>query len=462
MAETQDFLSMLDAQPDLKQSLVSIGTNALQSGKVDPMTAKKMASSVGAKQLPDDDYLTKYLGGGKQDPYNFGPGPEMSSGAPASEMPSPMSSSMPALKPQLTAAMVPNPGGAAAGKKGSVINSSLKSTQNQGEKKIQNTYLDKDNLNSIAESLRSVPEVSGALGQPKDLEDQLSMIKNMNVDKDSAWIKPLLALTDSQTGSHFSQSYQPGGMTPAERNQLLLKYQDEVQKRKGDIAKTFIEGIGKIKSGTDQTTQNQQLLQALANNQNNASAAGGLASTRTDALRLRAGQDFDTDKILTQMTTTNNSLDRALSMMNGKTPITGKNFALLQQDMINAMSPGGAATEGKVNREMVETLAATLNDVQQKFGDIEDLRKEQPQIFAQLQGLIKQVKEDYNRAGQQRVQEKLLNSRQMGDEGARKTAEDKATALMKKFGGDKAAPKPKTITQNGHTYSLNEATGEYE
>ena len=68
---------------------------------------------------------------------------------------------------------------------------------------------------------------------------------------------------------------------------------------------------------------------------------------RRNQLIANSGKDFDQDKTLTQLANTNNSLDRATSIMNGKAPITGKNFALLQQDMINAMAPGGAANRGK-------------------------------------------------------------------------------------------------------------------
>lgn len=116
-----------------------------------------------------------------------------------------------------------------------------------------------------------------------------------------------------------------------------------------------------------------------------------------------AGQAFEKDPILSQTKKTNNSLDRALSLLNGKEPITAKSFAVLQQDFINAMAPGGAATEGKVNREMVETAQGALNDLKLRYGNVSDLRKEQPQIVQNLRNLINQVKSDYSKAQAQQA-----------------------------------------------------------
>jgi len=112
-------------------------------------------------------------------------------------------------------------------------------------------------------------------------------------------------------------------------------------------------------------------------------------------------------------------------MIDGDQPITAKNFAILQQDMINAMAPGGAATEGKVNREMVETFAGKLNDLALKFGSIQDLRKEQPQIFNQLKGLIKNIHHDYNSALQTQVQALAENYENVNVPEVQKTVQKK-------------------------------------
>lgn len=146
---------------------------------------------------------------------------------------------------------------------------------------------------------------------------------------------------------------------------------------------------------------------------------------RRGEMASKAGQAVEHDPIVMQAKKTNNSLDRALSMMKGNVPITAKNFAILQQDMINAMAPGGAATEGKVNREMVETLAGHLNDLQLKFGQVKDLRKEQPEIFNQLRQLIENIKEDYSTALANQVKDVAGSYKYVDVQPVQKTIQEK-------------------------------------
>ena len=141
-----------------------------------------------------------------------------------------------------------------------------------------------------------------------------------------------------------------------------------------------------------------------------------------------------------------------MGMMEGKTPITGKNFALLQQDMINAMAPGGAATEGKVNREMVETFAAQINDVMQKFGNIKDLRAEQPQIFNQLKGLLHQIYGEYRNAATERIDDIASNYANVPNEELQATVNNKVKHLKERWNKDLSGiehtASPKAATKN--------------
>lgn len=481
MADAPDFLSMINQSPALKDQLVSVGQDALASGKVKPEQAKAMLKSMGGKP-PSDDYITKLLSS-QDGKYDFGPAPDkkmamlspmadpqpdsvamqspqasedspvsmqgpMTPPKAAPQVPTPQGpGGLPTLQPKLDISQMPNPGGVAPGKKGSIINSSEKMNQANSMKSNRTTTKTADEFNADADKIRNMPEIKDQQNSLDMLQGRVNDIGAMGTDSSQAWLRPLLQLTDAQTGSDLAKGYQPGGMSPQERQQLLLKYQDEIQKRKADMAKAIVEGTTKLKNGNDQTAQNQSLLQAFGLNQNNSAGAGGaLSEVRRNAQIAKAGHDFDLDSILKQFTNTTNSLDRATSMMNGNTPITGKNFALLQQDMINAMAPGGAATEGKVNREMVETLAAELNDVQAKFGNVEDLRKEQPQVFAQLQSLINQVKHDYNKAGRQRADELAANYKYIDDDKVQQTVNNKKDILYKKFADE--APKAPTGASN--------------
>lgn len=181
----------------------------------------------------------------------------------------------------------------------------------------------------------------------------------------------------------------------------------------------------------------------------------------------KAGKEIEQDPIHQQIKKTTNSLDRASQLLDGKEPITAKSFNILQQDFINATASGGAATEGKVNREMVETAQSALNNLQLKFGDVKDLRKEQPEVVNNLRNLISQVKSDYAKAQANRVQELSENYSTSTNPGVKEVISKKqkryqAPEEEKKGLVNGTAGKPKVVNQGGHIYTLNPQTGEYE
>ena len=90
---------------------------------------------------------------------------------------------------------------------------------------------------------------------------------------------------------------------------------------------------------------------------------------------ISAGNDFDKDPIISASKTNLNSIAKSSSILtNSKTPLTAKGFALAYNDYINATAPGGAATEGKVNREIPDTWVQKYNDFMQNAGDTQDMR----------------------------------------------------------------------------------------
>lgn len=209
-------------------------------------------------------------------------------------------------------------------------------------------------------------------------------------------LSPLMAYVDSTTGSNLSKGYHAPA-TPQDRLAQLSQLENQLLQRK------------------DQLTDDQQkLLQSQIQQLMGESMVGfrgarlGLAQQaqdrRSEDQAFRAGSAFTHDKINTQLQGTMNSLDRAISMLDNKDiPITAKSFAVLQQDMINAMAPGGAATEGKVHRELTEPLAAQLNNLQLKFGDVQDLRPAMPEIVENLRQMMGAVKSDYQEAMQKQA-----------------------------------------------------------
>jgi len=214
----------------------------------------------------------------------------------------------------------------------------------------------------------------------KNLQAQQAKDKLDEMDPDSTRSKTgLLAIKSSLN------SVKPGLGDQTIQDGMSLSDAKEIS---GNILKPVISGnygmMGRQMSN-DRMQQNVDLKRDALTERQNINATN-------------AGQAYEKDPILHQLKNTTNSLNRALSIANGDTPVTAQNFNMLQQDLINAVAPGGVATEHKVDRELVDTLASKLNEVKSKFGDIQDLRTAQPQVFKQLKDLMNQVKQDYSQA----------------------------------------------------------------
>jgi hypothetical protein len=397
--------------------LAQMGMQGLQSGAIDPSTAMDHASS--------------YIG---LDPMSSMSSKPMTPGAnPSISPPGGFASLLDMSQNPMANVNTKTPGAKKL--------STQTATQTSSGKTNKNTYLNPDEYDSIRSTLVNTPEMQSQ----QEGADKLQNMLDMNADflgKQASRINlaPLMALADSQTGSNLSKGYtQPEA--PQDMMSKLADFATKVQAKKEDISKQIMSGVKDLKSGSSQDAYIQAMKDAqTAGLGGTGAGANSLSNVRKAALIQATGASFDKDQLMKNLNNTNNNLDRATSMMNGKTPITNKNFALLQQDMINAMAPGGAATEGKVNREMVTTLAGTLNDLNAKFGDIKDLRNEQPQVFAQLQGLISQVKNDYAKAAHDRIGEIEQNSTGNPIPEVEQAAKNKADLLRKKFSVQPEAP----------------------
>lgn len=297
---------------------------------------------------------------------------------------------------------------------------SSKNTKTTTSGTKQDLYKSGDELNSQLEMLRSQPEYQDQKASIDRLQDLMGMTAQVH-PKGNSWIQPLLALSDAQNGGHMAQSYQPG-VSQKSINDDLLKYQDEIAKRKQDLNKSLMGGLKDLKSG--QQTDNSQ--NAFMNGMNLGAMGGGLADVRRNNLIANSGAAFDNDKIAVKMIQSNNGLDRALNMIDGKVPINTSLFNVLQQDMINSMAPGGAATEGKVHREMVETALGALNTLNTKYrGKIDDLRKSQPEVFQQLKDAMTAIKGDYNSAIMDRMNSVASRYKHISDPDVQATVADK-------------------------------------
>ena len=89
--------------------------------------------------------------------------------------------------------------------------------------------------------------------------------------------------------------------------------------------------------------------------------------------------------------------------------------------------------DAKLKREAIHTLQETLNKAAAYGGRIKDLRKAEPEIFKQLQGLEKKVREDYLKSYNQRITQ-LSQNYKHADPQLRLAAEDKAKELREMRG----------------------------
>lgn len=116
---------------------------------------------------------------------------------------------------------------------------------------------------------------------------------------------------------------------------------------------------------------------------------------------VQAGKAFDTDKIIQGSKVSKNSLDRASSILdNPNKPVTAKDLNLAYTDYINAVAAGGAATEGKIQRELPETWAIKLNELMQQVGANNDLRSTNAgkELISMLKENIRTVHHDLHLA----------------------------------------------------------------
>lgn len=109
---------------------------------------------------------------------------------------------------------------------------------------------------------------------------------------------------------------------------------------------------------------------------------------------IKAGQAFDNDELIKKYQISKDGLDRARGLLHGKVPLTAKNLAIVQQDVIDAMTKGSQSSEGKVNREMQDVFVGKWNNLMAEvgnFGENNDIRTQAPGLAKQIGGLIEEV-----------------------------------------------------------------------
>jgi hypothetical protein len=108
-------------------------------------------------------------------------------------------------------------------------------------------FLSAPEIQELAGGIAQIPQVQAVEQGQKKLDDLLAM--EMRGQPAQLDLSPLLALTDTWSGSKLLSGYtKPEG--GAARRDKLLSYAEKIQDNRRDVAKTIIDAIGKSKSGS--------------------------------------------------------------------------------------------------------------------------------------------------------------------------------------------------------------------
>ena len=89
-------------------------------------------------------------------------------------------------------------------KKGQQTKKEVKQTTDQKQSETRNLYLQDDEFQNLANTISNLPQVKDMNRGVEDMENLMAMTAQQR-PADDFWVKPLLALADSQTGSKLAQ-----------------------------------------------------------------------------------------------------------------------------------------------------------------------------------------------------------------------------------------------------------------
>ena len=171
-----------------------------------------------------------------------------------------------------------------------------------------------------------------------------SMQMNRPQPQDSDyWVRPLIALTDSMTGSKLMAGFKPQE-TMADRNKKFIDMKDDIQKRRSDYNKQLLEGLTKMKEGTESNSIANQLAQSLGMTQGMLAAGGGRYGDPDDQRAFRAHQaniqalkkDTNLRQNLSNMQRIDNGLNNAVAVEQ----LTPQSVHELQQAIRSSITKG--------------------------------------------------------------------------------------------------------------------------
>jgi hypothetical protein len=230
------------------------------------------------------------------------------------------------------------------------------------------------------------PEYKAAQDADQRSQDYLNMMKGQGGQ--GSWVRPLSALADAQTGSHLAETAE----NPAQNNAMMLKYQDDLDRRKQEMYKTLADAATKFKSGA----ATEGYMRGLQNLQMSQQGMAGM-QMRMAMIPMRAGQDFD--KQLAGTTGSVEALNRGDSFLNDKSkPLNYQAFLQAQQDVSKGLAGAGNVTDAKTMMDMQQLFQGTLQTLKTKYGNHlqDDVRDYAPEVVAQVNRGLQKIRGDFN------------------------------------------------------------------
>ncbi len=271
---------------------------------------------------------------------------------------------------------------------------------------------------------------------------------------------------DAQQGlARLSDMVKNGVMAKDAQGQVVKKPMSAIEVNNLFSENPFIKNMNDYMTKVDASAPLVQAKKQMAD-----AMTGRLEETKNQNAA-EAGQKFENDPILKASKGSINSLTRSVSILdNPNKPVTTKDLNLAYTDYINAVANGGAATEGKISRELPETFEQTWNEVKQKGGTNDDLRKSPAgaELIDMLRENIHTVNKDLKGAISDQAKNLGQSFGSNTNPKVQKTVADKLKTYTQPD-AQPEAPKGKPapgghaqVFQDGHTYNWNPQTGKYE
>lgn len=336
--------------------LTTLGAEMLESGTVTP---DEVEQAMSAMKTPEGmSIIDELISGGKKDPlapYSF-------KSLSADDLPK-----MPKI-------------GKRDGAKSEVTS---KSTQTNTVRK--DLLRSPDELLSMSDSLENLPAIQEQKRGLDDMERLLAMDADQRVPGGEWIVKPISALADSLTGSRTMAGL-TDYETQGQKNKRILATRDDLQKRRGELSKTILDGFTKLKAGQEtnaQTNAQNQTIAMLTGALASKGAGAGNKSVYQEAFDRAAGKgaaEFAALRGYSKVQSNVQQLKEVVNALrNGKGQISGAGVGMLPQALRQASGvlPEGfdisesANVQAKVARVIQQSLRETLGA---QFTEMEGVR----------------------------------------------------------------------------------------